>query len=583
MKVFMDLAWYFKQEKVRYGTGVIILMLVSALTLIPPYVIGIIVDSIANETLTPDDLTLWMGILLIIGISSYIFRYIWRILIFGASIKLARILRNRLYKHFTAMSSSFFQKKRTGDLMAHATNDIRAIEQTAGAGVLTLVDSLTMGGYVIITMAAVISWELTLIALIPMPLMAFATSKYGSLLHQRFGKAQAAFSSLNDKVQESISGVKVTKTFGYEEKEIESFREQSDDVVNKNMAVARVDALFDPTISLVVGMSFFLSVAFGSLYVIDGEITIGQLTSFTVYLGLLIWPMLAFGWFFNIVERGRASNDRVSSLLRAKQEITDDPDASSEMPEGEIMFAIDLFSYSGAEDLKNVEIFIPTGATLGVAGRTGSGKTTLVQSLLRDFDITEGTVYIDGHPITRYKKNALLSAVAYVPQDHFLFSATIADNIAFGLPEASYKDIIQAAKAAAVHEDISRFPQGYETIVGERGVTLSGGQKQRVSIARALLLNPQILILDDSLSAVDARTEEFILNSLREARKNKTTIITAHRLSALHHADEIVVMDNGSISERGTHRFLMSESGWYAEMYQTQQLEKELEGGKGDA
>lgn len=575
MRVFIDLMWYFKQEKWQYGGGIMILVIVSILSLFPPYIVGVIVDHISLNTLTGQIIWKWMLIMFALAIIVYILRYIWRILIFGSSIRLARLLRNQLYDHFSRMSSSFFQKRRTGDLMAHSTNDIRAVEQTAGAGVLTLVDSLTMGGFVILTMALTISLELTLIALIPMPFMALATSKYGSMLHHRFAKAQAAFSSLNDKVQESMSGIRVTKTFGYEEEDVESFREESDHVVKKNIEVAKVDALFDPTISLIVGFSFFLSIVFGARFVVAGDISIGQLTSFTVYLGLLIWPMLAFGWLFNIVERGRASYDRVRRLLAVEQDITDEPDAITNPPKGDVTFQIDEFSYDQEEDaaLQSINLHVKRGETLGIAGRTGSGKTTLVRSLMRDFDIQNGTILFDERPIVRYTLDAIRTAVGYVPQDHFLFSATLADNISFAKPDASYAEIIEAARLAAIHEDILQFDEEYETMVGERGVTLSGGQKQRISIARALLADPEILVLDDSLSAVDAHTEEKILQHLRENRRGKTTIITAHRLSAIKHADQIIVMEQGHISEQGTHEQLMTENSWYKKMYDHQQLE----------
>ncbi|MBU9714391.1 ABC transporter transmembrane domain-containing protein [Evansella tamaricis] len=583
MRVFIDLLWYFKEEKWKYGGGIVVLALVSFLSLLPPYVIGVIVDHIDRNTLTRTVLVQWMGVLFALAIIVYILRYVWRILIFGSAIRLARILRNKLYDHFSRMSASFFQKRRTGDLMAHATNDIRAIEQTAGAGVLTLVDSLTMGGFVIVTMAVTISWELTLIALIPMPFMAYATSKYGSMLHKRFSKAQAAFSSLNDKVQESMSGIRVTKTFGYEEKEVSSFKKESDDVVEKNIHVAKVDALFDPTIQIIVGMSFFLSIAFGARYVVLEELTIGQLTAFTVYLGLLIWPMLAFGWLFNIVERGRASYDRVSALLRVKQDIVDKPGAKETPPQGDIEFNIHSFSYTSGDSpvLKDISFRLKRGQTLGIAGRTGSGKTTLTKTLMRDFEVEDGIILLDQVAHDNYTLDALRSSIGYVPQDHFLFSATIADNIAFANPKASYQEIIAAAKLASIHEDIVRFDEGYETIVGERGVTLSGGQKQRISIARALLADPEILILDDSLSAVDAKTEEHILQSLREIRKGKTTLITAHRLSAIKHSDLILVLEQGQIIEQGDHGELMEQNGWYRKMYEHQQLESLVEkGGK---
>ncbi|WP_096189033.1 ABC transporter transmembrane domain-containing protein [Evansella halocellulosilytica] len=583
MRVFIDLMWYFKKEKWNYGGGILVLALVSLLSLLPPYVVGVIVDHINEATLTEKILLQWVLILFALAIMVYILRYIWRIMIFGSAIRLARLLRNQLYDHFSKMSASFFQKRRTGDLMAHATNDIRAIEQTAGAGVLTLVDSITMGGFVIITMALTISWELTLIALIPMPFMALATSKYGSMLHKRFAKAQAAFSSLNDKVQESMSGIRVTKTFGYENEEVSSFKKESDDVVDKNIQVAKVDALFDPTISLIVGLSYFLSIAFGARYVVMDEMTIGQLTSFTVYLGLLIWPMLAFGWLFNIVERGRASYERVSQLLKVKQEIIDINEAIQSSPQGDITFNIDHFSYGDENEraLEDISFTLKRGETVGIAGRTGSGKSTLVKTMVRDFDIEHGKIDFDGHDLKHYSLDALRKSIGYVPQDHFLFSATIADNISFAKPDATYQEIIEAAKLANIHEDIIRFDEGYETIVGERGVTLSGGQKQRMSIARALMSNPEVLILDDSLSAVDAKTEEQILHALRDIRKGKTTFITAHRLSAIKHADLIIVLDQGRIVEEGTHEQLMSHGGWYKQMYEHQQLESLVERGGG--
>ncbi|MCM3089715.1 MULTISPECIES: ABC transporter transmembrane domain-containing protein [unclassified Cytobacillus] len=581
MKVFFDLMWFFKQEKKAYINGIILLLFVAMLQLVPPKVVGIVVDLIKNGKLTAQALIMWVVILIVVALMMYVLRYYWRIMIFGSAVKLSKLLRNRLYKHFTSMSQAFYQKKRVGDLMAHATNDLQAIQQTAGAGVLTFVDSLATGGFVIIAMAATISWKLTLICLIPMPLMALLTSWYGTLLHKRFHKAQEAFSSLNDKTQESVSGIKVIKTFGQEKEDIEDFRRQSEDVVQKNMAVAKVDSLFDPTISIIVGISFFLSIAFGSRYVIAGELTIGQLVSFTTYLGLLIWPMLAFGWLFNIVERGRASYDRVSSLLAEEIEIKDDESGINEVPCGNIEYNVEEFAYPGEQDrlLKDIHFRLERGETLGIAGKTGAGKTTILKLLFREFEGYKGEIFFAGHPISRYKLGKLREAVGYVPQEHFLFSATVAENIAFTKPDANPEDIYAAAKLANIHDDILEFTEGYQTVVGERGVSLSGGQKQRISIARALLMNPEVLILDDSLSAVDAKTEEAILSSLRAERSGKTTIITAHRLSAIQHANLILVMDEGEIVQRGTHDELMAEEGWYKNMYLRQQLEELVEHG----
>ncbi|WP_368504134.1 ABC transporter transmembrane domain-containing protein [Alkalihalophilus sp. As8PL] len=584
MSVFKDLWWFFKQERFAYGMGILVLAFVSIFTLLPPYIVGVIVDHIAEQSLTTSILLMWVGVLIAVGLLVYVLRFVWRIMIFGAAIRLARLLRNQLYGHFTNMSSKFYQRQRTGDLMAHATNDIRAVQATAGQGVLTLVDSLTMGGFVILTMALTISWELTLISLIPMPFMALLTSYYGTLLHKRFHVAQAAFSELNDTVQESVTGVRVAKAFGQEEREIEGFRSKSEEVVQKNVAVAKVDALFDPTISFIVGISYFLAVVFGARYVIADELTIGQLTSFTIYLGLLIWPMLAFGWLFNIVERGRASYDRISNLLREKQDITEEQASVTTVAKGDIEIAVDSFTYPGANvtSLRNVHVHLQEGQTLGVVGKTGSGKSTLIRLLQREYDVSEGIITIDGVPVNEYSLDALKKAFGLVPQEHFLFSATIADNVAFAKPEASFKEIVAACELANIHEDITRFDQGYDTVVGERGVTLSGGQKQRISIARALLSHPNILILDDSLSAVDAKTEEQILTSLRENREGKTTIITAHRLSAIKHADLIIVLSDGEIIERGTHTNLMDENGWYRSMYDQQQLESVVRGGGED-
>jgi ATP-binding cassette, subfamily B, multidrug efflux pump len=584
MRVFIDLLWYFKLKKRNYALGVLVLILVALVNLIPPYIIRVLIDEIGNGILTSARLAALIAILLGVGASSYILRYAWRMEIFGSAVELAKLLRNRLYEHFTRLSPQFYHGHRTGDLMAHATNDIQAIEMTAGEGVLTLVDSITTGGLVIAAMAIFVSWKLTLIALLPMPFMAWITSYYGTLLNKRFHTAQEAFSELNDKVQENISGVRVIKAFGQEDSEIESFRKLSDAVVEKNVAVARVDSLFDPTIQLIVGISFFLSLAFGSIYVVERKLSIGQLTQFTIYLGQMIWPMLAFGWLFNIVERGRASYSRVEGLLAMQTQVADTPGALDIVPSGKLLININSFSYAEKPNpaLKGIRVEIAEGQTLGIVGKTGSGKTTLLRLLIRDFDCTDGDIIIGDTSIYAVKLACLRRSIGYVPQDTFLFSTTIAENISFGRHGASLDDIHRAAELAAIHEDICKFPEGYNTLLGDRGVTLSGGQKQRVSIARALLLQPELLILDDCLSAIDAKTEKIILNTLRTQREGKTTLISAHRLSAIEHADLIIVLDNGQIVERGKHAQLLELEGWYSSMYRRQQLESLLEQGGGE-
>ncbi len=581
MLLFKDLMWFFKLEKKSYGLGILVLFFVALINLFPPYAVRVIVDGVGKGNLTQWTLLQWSLLLLTAGFLVYGLRYLWRLMIFGASSRLGRLLRKKLFDHFTHLSPQFYQEHRTGDLMAHATNDIQAIEMTAGVGVLTLVDSLTTGGLVVFSMAVFISWKLTLITLLPMPLIAWSTSYYGTLLHKRFYKAQAAFSELNDKVLENISGIRVVKAFGEEEAEKEAFRTLSTDVVEKNMAVAKVDALFEPTIQLIIGISFFLAIAFGAKEVVNERLTFGQLTQFTIYLGQFIWPMLAFGWLFNILERGRASYDRVNTLLNIKHEIFERKGVRDQVPSGEVTYQRASFTYPGAHQpvLKEMNVSVTQGRTLGIVGKTGSGKTTFFRLLMREFDLSEGDLRIGGSSIYDVTLEALRAAIGYVPQDHFLFSTSLAENIAFGKPEATLEEIQAVAEIAAIHEDILRFEEQYGTMVGDRGVTLSGGQKQRISIARALLLEPEILILDDSLSAVDAKTEKTILQGLKETRAHKTTLISSHRLSAIEHADLIIVLHNGKITERGSHVELMAIEGWYASTYRSQQLESLIEEG----
>ncbi|QWG59794.1 ABC transporter transmembrane domain-containing protein [Bacillus mycoides] len=581
MKVFFNLAWFFKQEKRAYIIGIIMLFGVALLELVAPRVLGIVVDEINSGTLTSEKLLNWVILLVVVGIMMYILRYLWRIMIFGSSLKLARQLRKNLYEHFTKMSPSFYQSRRTGDLMAHATNDIQAIQQTAGAGVLTLVDSLAVGGCVLVAMGFTISWKLTLLSLIPMPIVAISTNYYGTLLHRRFHKAQQSFSEINDKVQESMSGMKVIRSLGQEKEDLQAFRKKSEDVVHKNMLVARIDSLFDPTISLIVGFSFLIAICYGSLLVVRGELTVGELVTFTTYLGTLVWPMLAFGWLFNIMERGRASYDRVEKIFSQTSGVVNKENAIHAIASGDVSFAVDSFSYKKNEllNLKDIYFNLRKGETLGVVGRTGAGKTTLLKCLIREYDHFNGELKVGERDIRDLTLHGVRSAISYVPQDHFLFSASIGENIAFGKADATYKEISRAADIACIHNDIFQFPEGYDTVVGERGVSLSGGQKQRISIARALLTNAEILILDDCLSAVDAKTEETILTALKRERAEKTTIITAHRLSAIQHANLILVIDEGRGIQRGTHEQLMKENGWYKEMYESQQLEALVEKG----
>ncbi|ASE58532.1 MULTISPECIES: ABC transporter ATP-binding protein [Staphylococcus] len=578
MKVFLKLGWFFKQQKTSYLIGLGTLLLIALIEIVPPQIIGRTIDEMTSNRLTPRLLAIYFFILVITAILTYVLRYVWRLSIFGTSQKLGKILRTYLYKKYTEMSAIFFQNRRTGDLMAHATNDIRAVQNAAGAGILMIADSLITGGTVIITMATTVSWKLTLIAMIPLPFMVLLTSIYGSLLSKGFKKAQAAFSKLNDKTQESVAGIKVTKTFGYEPSDQADFKHLSDDVVAKNLKVSKIDALFDPTITLVIGMSYFLSIAFGAQMVFHNDISLGQLITFNTYLGMLVWPLLALGLFFNIVQRAKASYERIEEI----GELPNDIDTSyviDERPQGDIRFNINQFYFPGNEDqgIYDIHFTIKEGSTVGIVGRTGSGKSALIRLLLREFDTQHAQdIEFGGHPIRDYNVESLRAQFGYVPQEHFLFSTTIRNNIAFSNETIDDEKIFEASKLSHIHDDIMQFSKDYQTVVGERGVSLSGGQKQRVSIARALLVNPEILILDDSLSAVDAQTEEAILENLERLRSGKTNIITAHRMSAVKHADLIIVMNEGRIIERGNHATLMSKKGWYYDTYQAQALQEQL-------
>lgn len=581
MSVFKDLFWFFKQEKRSYIWGISLLVIVALLELLPPKVIGYVIDELIKNSLNGKNLFFWVALIFINGLLLYTFRFWWRRMIFGSSLKLAKQLRDDLYNHFTKMSPSFYQKNRIGDLMAHATNDVQAVRETAGAGILTFVDSIILGGSVLVMMAVSISWKLTILSLLPLPVMAILTQYYGKLLHQRFHLAQESFSELNNKVQESMSGLKVIRSLGQAKEDIAAFKSQADTVVKNNMKVARIDALFDPTIMLVVSICYMIAVVYGSRLVIVDEITVGQLITFVTYLGILIWPMLAIGWLFNIVERGRASYDRIRSLLSIEPEIKDSEHANTKLSMGEINYSINSFKFNEASnfELRDIKFSVQEGQTIGIVGKTGQGKTTLLKLLLREYEVENGGISVGDVNLKDTTLLALREHIGYVPQEHFLFSSTVKENIAFSQINSTIEDVHKAAEIANIHDDILEFPLGYETVVGERGVSLSGGQKQRISIARSLIKNPNILILDDCLSAVDAKTEEKILRSLKDERDGKTTFITSHRMSAVMHSDLIIVLDEGRIIQRGKHEELVQQNGWYKEMFERQQLEELVEQG----
>lgn len=578
MSIYLKLSWYFRLRWKRYAASMFALFTVAALLLIPPWITGRIVDAVAGRTLTLTQLAGYIATVVLVALVVYAMRYVWRMMLFGASYRLAALLRQRIFQHLMLMAPAFFQRHNTGDLMARATNDITAVEQTAGEGVLSLFDGVVTGVLVLLMLFAMLSWKLTLLALVPFPVMAYFMWRFGKELHSAFGEAQARFSDLNERTQEGISNIRLVKSFGQEARQLAAFSEATQRAVQANLRVAQVDSKYRPTAHLTVGTSYFLTVVGGAWLIRDGQMSVGELTSFLMYLGFLTWPMFAVGWVLNIVERGNAAYRRIEQLLDTPPEIGDHGTlAMASAPS--IIFDVQGFAYPGGrgDALKNVRVAVDAGRTLGIVGHTGAGKSTLLHILLRLYESEQAQVSIAGHSVRDYTLAALRGSIAFVPQEPFLFSTTIAENIALGKPDATQDEIQRAARIACVHDDIERFPDQYRTLVGERGITLSGGQKQRIAIARALLLNAPILALDDALSAVDIRTERAILTALRGARLGRTMLVVSHRLSAVAEADEIIVLGHGTIIERGDHSQLMQRDGWYARMYRYQQMERVLE------
>ncbi|HAT2278159.1 TPA: SmdA family multidrug ABC transporter permease/ATP-binding protein [Raoultella ornithinolytica] len=578
MRLFAQLSWYFRREWRRYLGAIALLAIIAVLQLIPPKVVGIVVDGVTRQHYTAEKVWMWIGALVLIAVMVYLLRYVWRVLLFGASYQLAVELREDFYRQLSRQHPAFYLRHRTGDLIARATNDVDRVVFAAGEGVLTLVDSMVMGCAVLIVMSTQISWQLTLLALLPMPVMALVIKRNGDALHERFRVAQAAFSSLNDRTQESLTSIRMIKAFGLEDRQSAQFAADAADTGRKNMRVARIDARFDPTIYIAIGTANLLAIGGGSWMVLQGSMTLGQLTSFVMYLGLMIWPMLALAWMFNIVERGSAAYSRIRTMLEEAPTVNDGHELAPE-GRGALSVAVREFIYPQANkaSLEKVNFVLQPGQMLGICGPTGAGKSTILALIQRHFDVTQGDIRFHDIPLTRLQLDSWRARLAVVNQTPFLFSDTVANNIALGRPDATPEQIEHVARLASVHDDILRLPQGYETEVGERGVMLSGGQKQRISIARALLLEAEILILDDALSAVDGRTEHQILHNLRQWGEGRTVIISAHRLSALTEASEILVMQHGHIVQRGRRDGLVAQPGWYRDMYRYQQLEAALD------
>ncbi|MBS4196959.1 ABC transporter ATP-binding protein [Lederbergia citri] len=576
--VLKKLGWFFKQHWKRYTIALVLLGFANIFEVIPPMILGSAIDNIFLGTLTFNTLLMYVAILGGGAIVNYWITYVWQYQLFGGAFIVEKMLRSRFMNHLLKMTPTFFEKNRTGDLMARGTNDLRAISLTAGFGILTLFDSTMYMFTILLTMGFLVSWKLTFAAILPLPILAWIITVLGDKIHTRFTAAQDAFGDMNDRVLESVSGVRVTRAYVQEKASENDFQKMTEDVYQKNISVERIDALFNPATKVITGISYIIGLSYGTYLVFHQEISLGHLVAFNVYLGMLTWPMFAIGELINIMQRGNASLDRVQETLNYEEDVKD-PVAPKliEQPEN-ILLSDVTFRYpsSKTNNLANLNVHIKRGETIGVVGKTGSGKTTFIKQFLREYPLGEGDIYISDINMKEQSKEQIRRWVGYVPQDHVLFSRSVRENILFGDDQATEADLKKAIYLAYFEKDLKMLPEGLETLVGEKGVALSGGQKQRISIARALIKNPELLILDDSLSAVDGKTESRIIRNIREERNGKTTIITTHRLSAIEHADWIIVFDDGKIVEEGTHQDLLQADGWYKKQYDRQQVEDSL-------
>lgn len=575
-EVMFKLKWFFKAYWKRYLIAVVLLTVANVIEVVPPWIIGVAIDDIALGTMTSDSLSnylLWLGLIIVFG---YMINFTWQYQLFGGALSLERILRKKLMYQFLRMTPTFYEKNRTGDLMARATNDLNAVSLTAGFGIMTLFDSTIYMGAIILAMGFLISWKLTIFSMLPIPIMAVLMQYFGKIVHERYMKAQDSFGDLNDNVLESVAGVRVIRAYVQEKKDEKRFADMSEEVYQKNIHVAKINALFGPITKVGTGISYVVALGYGSFLVSNGEMTVGQLVTFNVYLGLAVWPMIAIGELINVMQQGNASLDRVQETLDYEQDVKNPKEPGNVQYPTSLGFDDFTFQYplSQMKNLQNISLHVKRGQTLGIVGKTGAGKTTFVKQLLKEYPLAEGQFTVGDVDIAKLTKEQLLEWIGYVPQDHVLFSRTIRENILFGKEDATSEEIDEAVRLAYFENDLKNLPLGLETLVGEKGISLSGGQKQRVSIARAMIKNPEILILDDSLSAVDAKTEAKIIENIGHVRKGKTTIITTHRLSAVQHADQIIVLDEGQIMEEGTHEELLQKQGWYKEQYDRQQLEE---------
>jgi ATP-binding cassette, subfamily B, multidrug efflux pump len=566
---------YLKKYRSAYIWGGVSVLLMNGIWVLFPLVIRNAINDLRNGVTLHK---LWMISLLLLAVAGAkgIFQYLTRWIVIGASREIEFDLRNDLFRHLEGLSYSFYQRTRTGDIMARATNDLNAVRMLLGPAIMYSANTIVFTAGALIFMLS-ISPKLTLYAFLPLPIVSIVIQYFGKLIHERFERIQAMFSDISARAQENFSGVRVVRAYVQENAEISGFEKANREYIARSLKLVRLMGMLWPTLETMLGLAIVLVLWIGGREVLQHRINVGDFVAFNTYMVQLTWPIIALGWVINIFQRGTASLGRIYQLTTEQAEIVDAPNVSSRLePEGEIEFRNLNFAYNGTPVLYDINLRIPAGTSLAIVGPTGSGKTTLVNLIPRIYDAEPGTVLIDGKPVRDYSLANLRRNMGFVPQETFLFSETLRENIAFGVPKASDDEVQWAAEAANIAAEIESFPDKYKTLVGERGITLSGGQKQRTAIARALIRNPRILILDDALSSVDTQTEDKILNHLREVMQGRTTIFISHRVSTVRNADRIAVLHGGRIVELGTHDELIALNGYYTDLYSKQLLEEEL-------
>ncbi|HEY1463229.1 MAG TPA: ABC transporter ATP-binding protein [Terriglobales bacterium] len=578
-KSLRPLTPYLKKYCWPYVWGSVCVLLNNGIAVLGPYIIGRAIGDLWKGV-DPHKLFVYACLLLAIAAVKGVFQYLVRWIMIGISREIEFDLRNDLFQHLETLSHSYYQRNRTGDIMARATNDLNAVRNLLGPAIMYSANTIVFTAAALCFMVS-ISPKLTLYAFLPMPLVSILIQYFGRQIHDRFEKIQAQFSEISARVQENFSGVRVIRAYAQEDAEIAGFEKSNKEYIHRSLFLVRLTGMLWPTLELMIGLAIVLVIWLGGREVVQGRMSVGGFTAFNLYMVQLTWPIIALGWVINIFQRGTASMGRINEILVEKPEIQDDPalikkSATSKEVNGDIEFRNLNFDYHGVSVLHDVNLKIPAGSSLAIVGPTGSGKTTLMNLIPRIYDADPGSILIDGHPIREFPLEKLRKNIGFVPQETFLFSETIGENIAFGVEESDESRIRAASEAANIAVDIESFPEKYKTIVGERGITLSGGQKQRTAIARALIRNPKILILDDALSSVDTQTEDKILNHLRQVMKGRTTIFISHRVSTVRNADMIAVLHGGCIVEKGTHEELLTLNGYYTDLYNKQLLEEEL-------